>query len=100
MNTTETIIPQLFIRKGRALLQILPDQCGPLMAKYRNGRGVSEMRKPEINLCDIDGNAIGYISYNGRAWLGDCNKTEHEDRVEIPQAGIKTAAQREAEGWR
>ena len=59
----------------------------------RTGRGASAVR--DIPLHDIDGQRIGRVSFNGRVWLHDLDGDK-----EIPLPGVKTAEQREAEGWR
>lgn len=87
--------PDLYLKKGRLLRQILPEQCGAVMELYRDGRGFSEMPSSSIPLYTITGKRIGHISYNGRVWLDDVDGQE----IEIPVAGYKTAAQHEAEGW-
>ena len=86
--------PDLFLRKGRTLYPITPEQCGPVRERYNAGRGASEIPE-DLYLHDSEGQRIGHISYNGRPWLHDI-----EGNVEIPVAGIKTAKQREAEGWK
>lgn len=86
--------PDLYLRKGRKLVQIQPHQCGPVMDLFRGDRGFSEMPKPSIDLFTVDGEKIGHVSYNGRVWLHDI-----EGNVEIPIEGMTTAAQRESEGW-
>jgi hypothetical protein len=85
--------PDLYLKKGRLLQQITPEQCGPLREKYNAGRGASEIRK-DIILHDATGSRIGHVSYNGRVWLKDI-----EGDIEIPTQGRKTAEQRELEGW-
>lgn len=85
--------PDLFLRKGRMLVQVSPEQAGRIMDLFRGGRGASKVR--DIPLHDIDGNQIGHVSYNGRVWLHDVDGNK-----EVPQAGVKTAAQHEAEGWK
>lgn len=69
-NTLE-ISTHIYIRKGRKLQQVTPAQCAVIMDKYRGNRGASEMRKPHIDLHNQDGEIIGQVSYNGRAWLFD-----------------------------
>lgn len=86
--------PDLFLRRGRNFLQITPEQCAALREVYNAGRGASECG-PDIKLYDNTGACIGRVSYNGRVWLHDI-----EGDIEIPQARRKTAAQRDAEGWR
>jgi hypothetical protein len=91
--------PDLFLRKGRKLVQVTPEQASKLMEAKRNdvalrtGRGSAAVR--DILLHDIDGKQIGRVSFNGRVWLHDI-----ECDVEIPLAGVKTAAQHESEGWK
>lgn len=91
--------PDLFLRKGRALLQVTPEQASQLMDAKRDaevartGRGSSGVR--DILLHDINGNQIGKVSFNGRVWLHDVDGDK-----EIPLAGVKTAAQHNAEGWK
>lgn len=86
--------PELHLKKGHVLQVITPEQCGPVMEIFRDGRGVSEMPSSSIPLFDSAGNAIGHISYNGRIWLDDA-----DGQKEVPVKGIRTFAQREAEGW-
>lgn len=85
--------PNLFLKKGRQLQAITPEQCSIVREIYNDGRGSSEIRK-DIYLYDETGARIGYVSYNGRVWLHDV-----EGNIEVPQRGVKTAAQRTAEGW-
>lgn len=87
-------VPKLFLKKGRQLQAITPEQCGPLRDIYNDGRGMSQIRK-DIYLYSQEGKKIGYISYNGRVWLNDI-----EGEIEVPVQGRKTAAQRELEGWK
>jgi hypothetical protein len=86
--------PDLYLRKGRALQLITPEQCGPVREIYNAGRGSSEIRR-EMELYDETGERIGHVSYNGRVWLHDI-----EGNIEVPAQGVKTCAQRDAEGWR
>lgn len=93
--------PDLYLRKGRRLLQVTPEQASKLMDIQRDGdsalgeypRSRSEVK--DIRLHDIDGRHIGFVSFNGRVWLNDI-----DGRKEIPLAGVKTAAQHEANGWK
>jgi hypothetical protein len=87
--------PDLYLKKGRKLIQIQPDQCGAVMEVFKNGRGFSEMPKCSIDLYDIKASKIGHISHNGRVWMEDV-----EGNIEIPTNGCKTVAERELEGWR
>ena len=84
--------PNLYLRKGNRLAQITPDQCSKVAQICGSGRGNRNWK--DIPLHDELGEKIGFISFNGRCWLNDI-----EGRVEIPQTGLKTAAQNEAEGW-
>lgn len=86
--------PDIYLKKGRKLQLITPEQCSVVRKIYNAGRGASEIRK-DIMLHDETGAVIGFVGYNGRTWLNDI-----EDRIEIPQEGVKTAAERQAEGWR
>lgn len=92
--------PDLYLRRGHELQAITPEQAAELMELYRDGRGSSEMQKPWIDLHDIDGNRIGFVSYNGRVWIGHPNKTSSQGNREIPVGERETAAQREQEGWK
>lgn len=86
--------PDLFLKKGRQLQAITTEQCAVVRELYNAGRGASEIRK-DVELFDADGEKIGHVSYNGRVWLHDIG-----GNIEVPQRGIKTAVQRDAEGWR
>lgn len=91
--------PDLFLKKGRKLLQVTPEQCGEIMERKRDdeamrtGRGSSGVR--DIPIHDIDGKRIGYVSFNGRVWLHDI-----DGKKEVPQKGFKTAAECAADGWK
>lgn len=91
--------PDIYLRNGRRLLQVTPDQASKLMGAkreaeaIRTGRGSAGLR--DILLHDIDGQRIGKVSFNGRVWLHDIDGDK-----EIELEGVKTAAQCEAEGWR
>lgn len=90
--------PDLFLKQGRKLLQVSPEQASKLMElkreseALRTGRGSSGVR--DILLHDIDGKQIGRVSFNGRVWLHDIDGDK-----EIPLPGVKTVAQCNAEGW-
>lgn len=86
--------PDLYLKKGRNLQLITPEQCGVVRELYNAGRGASEIRG-DIILYDETGEKIGRVSYNGRVWLHDI-----EGDIEVPVEGVKTCAQRDAEGWR
>lgn len=86
--------PDLFLRKGRTLYPIKPEEFYPVRERYNNGRGASEIPH-DLYLHNAEGERIGHISYNGRGWLHDI-----EGNVEIPTPGVPTAAQREKEGWK
>jgi hypothetical protein len=86
--------PNLFLRKGRTLYPIKPEQFGEVRERYNAGRGASEISQ-DLGLHNEYGEHIGYISYNGRGWLNDI-----EGKVEIPAPGIKTVKERDAEGWK
>ncbi len=85
--------PDLFLKKGRKLQKITPEQCAVIRELYNDGRGSSEIRS-DIKLHDETGMVIGRVSYNGRVWLHDI-----EGEIEVPQIGVKTCKQRDAEGW-
>jgi len=85
--------PDLYLKKGSMLQLITPEQCGVVREIYNNGRGSSEIRR-DVILHDETGAKIGYVSYNGRVWLHDI-----EGDIEVPVQGVKTCAQRDAEGW-
>jgi hypothetical protein len=86
--------PDLYLRKGRTLQLITPEQCPVVRERFNAGRGASEIRG-EMALHDEAGARIGYVSYNGRVWLHDI-----EGDVEVPVAGVATCEQLDAEGWR
>lgn len=86
--------PDLYLKKGRQLQRITPEQCGVVREIYNAGRGASEIAR-DISLHDETGAKIGHVSYNGRVWLHDI-----EGEIEVPVQGVKTCAQRDAEGWR
>ncbi len=100
-QATLEMVPTLFLRNGRRLLQVTAQQASDAMsalhkasvAKYGETRNIRN-----IPLHDIDGKQIGYVSYNGRVWLG--GPSHDNSSVEIPLKGVKTAAQHEAEGWK
>lgn len=85
--------PDLYLKKGRRLQRITPEQCGAVREIYNAGRGASEIAR-EMTLHDETGAKIGWVSYNGRVWLHDA-----EGDVEIPVAGVPTAAERALAGW-
>jgi hypothetical protein len=90
--------PDLYLKKGRMLLRITPEQCSVVRERYNAGRGSSEIRIRDSDafpLYDVTGAKIGYVSYNGRVWLHDV-----EGDIEVPQQGVKTAAQHASEGWK
>jgi len=90
------LIPTLFVRNGRRLTQVTADQASVAMEQARDACGLGGSKTPNIKLYNIDGVQIGYVSYNGRVWLGSETSMRN---VEIPTRGQKTAAQHEAEGW-
>ena len=85
--------PDLFIRHGRTLQQVTPEQAGRFMETAFQRCLREGERTPFVPLYDCDGKIIGHISPNGRTWLGPMDSTH----IEIPQAGRQTAAQFEAE---
>lgn len=97
MTTLIKTHPDLYLKKGRELIQIPLEKCGPLMEIFKDGRGFSEMHVCHIRLYDMRGIPLGYISYNGRVWLGDPRNLT--GNTEIPQTGCPTVAQRDTEGW-
>lgn len=89
--------PDLFLRKGRALLQVTPEQASRLMDLQRE-RVIAATDNPhkvrDIKLHDIDGRAIGHVSFNGRVWLHDIDGDK-----EVPRKGCQTCAELNAKGW-
>lgn len=79
--------PDLYLKKGRELQLITPEQCGVVREIYNAGRGASEIRN-DITLHDKSGAEIGCVSYNGRVWLYDA-----EGDIEVPVNGRQTAAE-------
>ena len=93
-------IPLLFLRKGNLLRQITADQASALMramrdATYAQGLGANDV--PYLNLHDCNGRQIGYVSTNGRVWLG--SRKNWQSNTEVPVTGVKTVAEHEADNW-
>lgn len=51
------------------------------MEFFRDATGYGASKLPNLKLYDVDGRQIGFVSYNGRVWLGDA-----DNKVEIPCA--------------
>ena len=85
-------IPALYLKKGRALQRVTPEQAAVVMEIHAADRASDDV--DDIPLHDAAGAQIGYVSYNGRTWLGDLRH-----HAEIPQRGRKTCAQLDREGW-
>ena len=85
--------PDLYLKKGRNLQLITPEQCGPVRDIFNAGRGFSEIARDMV-LHDRTGKKIGHVSYNGRVWLHDI-----EGNVEVPVRGCETCEQLDAKGW-
>lgn len=86
--------PELFLRKGRKLYPIRPDQFEAVRERYNDGRGASEIPR-DLWLYNQYGEFIGHISYNGRGWLAQVEGKP----LEIPVPGRRTCEQLDAEGW-
>lgn len=79
-------LPEIFIGKGRQLQRVTPEQCAKLMEIHAGDRPNDDV--DDIPLYNAEGVQIGYVSYNGRTWLGDLRH-----HIEIPQRGVPTAAE-------
>jgi hypothetical protein len=91
-----TTWPDLFLRKGRKLYPIRPDQFSAVRERFNDGRGMSEIKSElPMGLFNQYGEYIGHISYNGRGWLDQVTGPA----LEIPRPGCKTCEQLDAEGW-
>ncbi len=73
--------PDLYLKMGRKLMQIQPEQCAKVREMYNGGRGSSEIAR-DVMLHSMDGEEIGHVSYNGRVWMHDI-----EGDIEIPVKG-------------
>lgn len=74
MNTEIIVRPALFLRRGRQLAEVTPQQASRAMDAIREkalleGRGSSST--PDLLLYNIRGQKIGHVSWNGRVWLND-----------------------------
>lgn len=90
--------PALYLKKGNRLQLVTAEQCSVIRNIYNDGRGASEIRS-DIHLHDSTGKRIGYVSYNGRVWIGDPKSKSMYELVEVPQRGVKTSAQCQSERW-
>lgn len=94
-----TLVPDLYLRNGRSLLRVTPEQASRLHGAARNHlwATVGDARSlRDLKLHDVNGKEIAHVSFNGRVWL---NSPDRRKDIEIPLAGFKTAAQHDAEGW-
>lgn len=97
----EEVVPRLYIRRGRTLIEVTPVQASRLMEAARleaekSNYGYRKVK--DIQLCNIDGVVIGHVSFNGRVWIH--GPGDWKTNVEIPLPGVRTARECEAEGWR
>lgn len=85
----------IYLKNGDQLQKVTPEQAAEVMRVY-SSQFDDPISVPTIKLYDADGRKIGYVSYNGRTWLGDPDG----DQIELQQLGRKTCKQRDVEGWK
>lgn len=94
---TDQLQKALFLKKGQQLQPITAEQASQLMDVIRNatfsgGGGGRDVQ--DIKLYDGSGIQIGYVSMNGRVWIG-----KWPNATEIKIGNRKTAKEQDKDGW-